>query len=43
MKLRNVNFRQTRSERSANSSYGNFKKAVAHHISKLVFKKYGKS
>jgi len=43
MKLRNVNFRQTRNERSANNSYGNFKKMIAHHIDKIVFKKYGKS
>jgi hypothetical protein len=40
---RNYNFRQSSSERSAESSYGNFKKALAHHINKLVFKKYGKN
>ena len=42
-KQRNYNFRQTKSERSAGSAYSNFRKALTHHISKIVFKKYGKS
>ena len=42
-RVRNFNFRQTRSERSANTSYSNFRKALGHHINRIVFKKYGKS
>lgn len=40
---RNLNFKQTKSERSATNAYSNFKKALAHHVDKLVFKKYGKN
>jgi len=40
---RNYNFRQTRSERSAEGAYSNFRKALTHHINKIVFKKYGKN
>jgi hypothetical protein len=47
MKQRNVNFRQTRSERSASSSYGNFRKNLVKKLKidswKLKLTKYGKS
>ncbi len=42
-KQRNYNFRQTKSERSAQGAYSNFRKALSHHINKIVFKKYGKN
>ena len=42
-KQRNYNFRQTKPERSAQGAYSNFRKALSHHINKIVFKKYGKS
>jgi hypothetical protein len=43
MKQRNINFKQSTRERRADTAYGNFKKALAHHIDKFVFKKYGKN
>jgi len=42
MKRRNLNFRETGSERSANISYGNRAKSIKEKF-KLIFKKYGKN
>ena len=47
MKQRNFNFRETNSERKANSAYGNFRKGLVKKLKidylKLKIKSYGKS
>ncbi|HKC14788.1 MAG TPA: hypothetical protein VKC89_02410 [Patescibacteria group bacterium] len=44
MKTRNINFRETKSERSATNSYKNFGKFFKEKFQKVINnKKYGKS
>jgi hypothetical protein len=45
VKLRNLNFRQSRSERAGDSSYKNFRQGVAKKFNNIKFlnNKYGKS
>ena len=43
MKARNINFRQTKSERSATGSYKSFGKYLKEKYQKLRGKNYGKS
>ena len=44
VKQRNLNFRQSNSERAAGNSYGNFKKGLVKKFKNIVIlNKYGKS
>lgn len=43
MRARNINFRQTKSERSGTESYRNFGKYLTEKYKKLRGKNYGKS